>query len=132
MEIRKNKALWLESSDYALCLPICDYFHGMFSHLGVCWFLNTNKSIRDSPSASCLLLFPIRFLLPPLSHLLVLSQSGTSDFVGTTRLRQRRETPEQIANTTPLSQKVTDSEIGPCARLHVMHDQFVGTCCFTC
>lgn len=100
--------------------------------LYVCWFINRNKCIRDSPpnpSGCSLLLFPIRFSSPS-PHLLVLSESGTSDFGEQhSSVNGRKKKPR--ANRQHTTQQ-TDSEIRPCARLHVMHEQFVGTCCFAC
>lgn len=97
----------------------------------MCWVINSNKTTEGFSTRSVYLSFPSGCSSPSW-HLLVLSQSGTPDSVGTTQLRQRCKPPEQSADTPPPSRQLADSEIGPRAGLHATPDQSVGTCCFTC
>lgn len=79
------------------------------------WF-----SATTCPAAACFS-FPSGSPLPRHTHLCYLT-SGNSTVLSAGK----------ITNAAPPSRELTDSEIRPCARLHMMHEQLVGTCGFAC
>lgn len=72
----------------------------------MCWVIKGKKTTEGVSTRSVCLSFPSGCSSPSW-HLLLLSQSGTADSVGTTQSRQRRKAPEQSADTTPAGNWLT-------------------------